>query len=267
MYFTKHYAILPLDEATERLNRGTLPQYALAITFDDGYRNFYEHAYPLLKKHRIPATMFLASDFVLDKKPLWVDRLEYVSGLGNGSKSEKIRQDFSIRTELKKLDARERERRLQQTEERAESALRDFSGDRSVYAPLSLEEIREMRGNGIAFGAHTKSHPILSRTLEDAASDEIRGSKEVLEQSIGKISRVFAYPNGQLDDWNEEIERIVGDAGFNSALTTIEGTNGRSTHPMRLKRMALDATDAGPGFAVIVSGVRRWLSKVRNYAN
>ncbi|MBP9757809.1 MAG: polysaccharide deacetylase family protein, partial [Candidatus Pacebacteria bacterium] len=58
-YMNRHYTILPVDEALRRLDDGTLPDYALAITFDDGYRNFYEHAYPVLKASHTPATMYL----------------------------------------------------------------------------------------------------------------------------------------------------------------------------------------------------------------
>lgn len=264
-YFAQHYTIVALDKGVQMLREGTLPKYALAVTFDDGYRNFYTYAFPVLKKLNIPATMFLATDFVLEKKPLWVDRLEYAMGKRAGSYGEKTAQDRAIRDALKKMPNAERESRLRAIEQESGVSFKDFEGERSVYAPLSGPEILEMQDAGITFGAHTKSHPILSRETPEQIKEEIRGSKIALERLCGKISTVFAYPNGQIGDWNEETERTVISSGFEAALTTIEGVTTRKTHPLRLKRITMDGTDDGPTFAVITSGVRAYLRRAKSY--
>src|SRR3989338_10367301 len=73
-WISRHFTVIPLSLLIERIKSGDrLPPRAAAITFDDGYRNFYEYAFPILQSLKIPATMFLATDFVFDKKPLWVD--------------------------------------------------------------------------------------------------------------------------------------------------------------------------------------------------
>jgi peptidoglycan/xylan/chitin deacetylase (PgdA/CDA1 family) len=268
VYFKRHYTILELDEAVRRMREGNLPRHALAITFDDGYRNVYTYAYPVLKEMSVPATMFLPTDFVLEKKPLWVDRLEYAMGRTEGSFAERAARDAETRDELKRLGIDERERRLADIERASGTAFTDFSGERSVYAPLTQDEIREMRAGGISFGAHTKTHPILSRiNSEEALRDEIAGSKGALEQAIGPLSNIFAYPNGQRGDWDERAERILEDARFVSSLTTVEGVSTKHTHPFRLKRYALDATDNGWVFAAIASGVRLWLRTLKNHAH
>ena len=198
----------------------------------------------------IPATMFLATDFVLRKIPLWVDRLGYAGSKENDS--------------LKLLQADEREGRVGEIELQAGTSFPNFEGDRAVYAPLALEEIQEMQKSGITFGAHTRSHPILSRIQTERLEDEIMSSKQELETALGRISSTFAYPNGQSGDWTEEVEKQTSAAGFRAALTTIEGTNTRMTHPMRLKRIAMDGTDGSPAFASIASGVRVLLRSIRS---
>lgn len=262
-YFKRHYTILGLDEAIKRLREGTLPPYALSITFDDGYHNFYEHAFPLLKKYDLAGTFFLTTDFVLRKKALWVDRLEYAIGSSRGSHRERCDRDNKIRAELKKLESRVREERLACIEKEAGAAFTNFEGERSVYAPLSDSEIQEMRGAGMMFGAHTKSHPILSTLTKESAQSEIIDSALELEKAMGPISSAFAYPNGQRGDWNHETERIC-ESKFACALTTLEGTNTGSTHPFRLRRFAMDGTDSET-FAVIASGVRLFFKRLLNY--
>jgi peptidoglycan/xylan/chitin deacetylase (PgdA/CDA1 family) len=262
LYFRRHYVVLNLEEALERLKNGTLPPYALSITFDDGYRNFYQYAYSALREFDLPATMFLATDFVLEKRPLWVDRLEYAIGHEDAPRSERLRKDAQLRELLKSMTDAEREAELVKLEQMSGSPLRDFELGRNVYEPLNVSEIREMMLNRISFGAHTKSHPILSRIPASALEKEIQGSKVLLESVIGTVSSVLAYPNGQPGDWNEAVIQATQDAGFAHALTTVEGANTRDTHPYELRRMVLDGTDAGPAFALIASGVRQSLKSI-----
>jgi len=111
-YLQRHYTIMPLEEAVARMNAGTLPPYALAITFDDGYENNYQYAFPILKELHLPATFFVTTDFVFKRTPLWVDRLEYALDAARGSKSERIALDSKEREQLKKVPTDERERQL-----------------------------------------------------------------------------------------------------------------------------------------------------------
>ena len=256
---------MALDDALRALHEKRLPPYSLAVTFDDGYRNFYTDAYPILRSLEIPATMFIATDFVFKKKPLWVDRLEYALGKRSVSREENIAHDTRLRDELKALPDSERERRLQEIETESGVTFGDFSGERAVYAPLLESEIQEMQQGGVTFGAHTRSHPILSNILPDRIPAEIAGSKEDVASICTNVSAVFAYPNGQRGDWNDAVEKEIVQAEFAGALTTIEGVNTAHTHPLRLRRIALDATDNGPAFALIVSGVRLYLRTLRDY--
>lgn len=261
-YFNKHYAVLPLDEAVERLQAGTLPPYALAITFDDGYENNYRYAYPLLKRLKLPATIFVTTDFVFEKKPLWVDRLEYASGAGDGPRAQKEAADANIRDMLKRLPEHKKLQRLSAIEAQSR-VLADFKDERAVYAPLEETQMREMEASGLMIGAHTRTHPILSHLSPDDARSEILGSKLELQRRGFKVSSIFAYPNGQRGDWTAETESATKAAEFTGALTTLEGLNSRTTPLMQLRRMTMDGTDASPAFAVIAVGMRGYMSRVK----
>lgn len=260
-YIARHYNVLPLDESLQRLREHTLPRYALAITFDDGYQNFYSHALPLLKEFRMPATIFLVTDFVLQKKPLWVDRLEYAIGQKEVSREERIEEDIRVRAELKNLPSSKRERRLEAIERQTGAALRDFSGERAVYAALTESEIKDMQEGGITLGGHTKSHPVLSHLSDGEATEEIVGSRRALEEHFGVISQVFCYPYGR---WNEKTEQLVTEAGFTGALTTIQGVNSADTHPYRLRRFTMDGVDDIGRCAAVISGMRLFLRRLKH---
>jgi peptidoglycan/xylan/chitin deacetylase (PgdA/CDA1 family) len=251
-----HYRVVPLTTALEQLRDGSLQPYSLAITFDDGYRNFAEYAYPLLSKHRMPATMFLATDFVFRSVPLWVDRLEYAIGLDEGSHAEKTTRDAEIREKFKGLDPALREHDLRNVEQISFTKFEDFADDRAVYAPLDIASMQEMQAGTIDFGAHTQTHPILSKMAPEEQRREIQGSREDISNAGLRVSAVFAYPNGRRADWNEATVEVLKSAGFTHALTTIEGFNTKTTPPYELRRIVLDATEDFAVFANVVSGVR-----------
>ena len=261
-YWKKHYTILPLERAFEAMQKGTLSKRALALTFDDGYENTYRHAFPILRKLWLPATVFVTTNFILRGEALWVDRLEYALDAGIGTRAQRAALDAQTREKLKHLDPAIRERTLREFEKKR--SLRDFEDERIVYAPLTLAQMKEMEAHGIRFGAHTLTHPILSHMGEQEAADEIEKSKHDLEIHGFSLSPVFAYPNGQSGDWNGWTELALQKMGFAAALTTVEGWNTARTPPYRLHRFAMDRTgESIAEFAGIASGVRLYLSRIK----
>lgn len=263
-YLSKRYAVLELDSALAKLREGTLPPRALVITFDDGYRNFYDYALPLLQKYGMPATIFVASDFVLRQKPLWVDRLEHAIGQMPRPLAERIALDSSLRDKLKTVGAQVRESELAALETTC-SPLRDFTGERAVYAPLQPQMLTQMRAHGITIGAHTRSHPVLSTLSAQEARAEIAGSADELRGAAGAISCVFAYPNGQRGDYTGETIDIIKKAGFAWALTTIEGTVRKDDSPYELRRITLDSVEDNSLLAAAVSGLRGLVRATKSY--
>jgi peptidoglycan/xylan/chitin deacetylase (PgdA/CDA1 family) len=108
------------------------------------------------------------------------------------------------------------------------------------YAPLTWEQTLEMSEHGISYGAHTLTHPILSKMPPDAAFHEIEESKRRIEEAIQRDVLAFCYPNGKEVDFNEEIKEMVRQCGYACAFSTIYGMNDSGTDRFGLKRMVMD---------------------------
>lgn len=270
-YLSKHYTILTLDQAIKLLAEDkSLPPYSLVITFDDGYRNFYDYAYPTLLKDTLPATIFIVTDFIDKKIPLWMDRLEYAVGLSGNkqfkSRSDRTSYDKNVREKMKHLPDNDKQALLSSIENELGVKLESTDLEKSLYAPLSWDQIKEMKTHSITIGAHTKSHPILTLLPHFKMEEEIKESKKVLEEHIGVISRTFSYPNGQLGDFNEETKKVVLESRFVAALSTLPGTNQKTDDLFSLKRFTVDGTGGLAMFIVTITGTRSFFQNIQNYA-
>jgi peptidoglycan/xylan/chitin deacetylase (PgdA/CDA1 family) len=128
------------------------------------------------------------------------------------------------------------------------------------WRPLTWDEVRQLQRAGVEFGAHTKTHPILS-TLEDDESvrEEIRGSKERIEAELNTPVIHFCYPNGRLRDTDRRVDEAVRACGFRTAVTMIGGVN-FAADPFLLRRFGVDPSLPSFYFAELLSG----LHHVRN---
>lgn len=236
-YLASKFNIVSLEDATERLQKENVPENAVVITFDDGYRDNYTNAFPILKDLRIPATIFLATDAIDSRRVLWHDRVfaafreSRVNVLkGFGSKSE----EYRLGTVEEKLWAQgEALNFIRQHDEQERLLLIDLLIEKlkvpdrkeSPGLMLSWEEVREMRNDGLCFGSHTISHPVLSKLSPERSREEVEKSKQIIEERLGTCIQTFAYPNGKEDDFNDETKNLLRDAGYTCALTTKFGTN------------------------------------------
>lgn len=217
------------------------------ITFDDGYRDNYMRAFPILKKHQVPATVFLATGFISTNDLLWYDKLAWilnrctsVPGTGtlvkNGIEQDLIRDlagyfNASAAGRAKYLNALALKLRLlpQKKQDDILCALSKACHvcswpDDQERAMLSWDEVREMSKYKISFGAHTRSHPALSLLSLSEARTEIEGSKRDIEEKIQKPVSSFAYPYGKTEDYNDGIVQLVKGSGYKYACTTNSGS-------------------------------------------
>jgi peptidoglycan/xylan/chitin deacetylase (PgdA/CDA1 family) len=247
----RHATVLPLGELVERVLGRDLPPRSVAITFDDGYRDNYECAYPVLRALQLPATIFLATGPLDTDARLWHDRVFDAFERADGGPLTIRGRSFpmsplgarrltlqDVLTTLRSLGREERDRMVDEIEEQAGGAA---PGGRA--AMLSWDQIREMADGGITFGAHTVSHPILTRLPRGEAEAEIRGSRAAIESRLGRTVDQFAYPNGTRTDFNETIQQMLREQGFRCAVTTMWGINDASSNPFELRRVGFWNTE------------------------
>lgn len=245
-HVARNYRVLPLEDLVERLQRGGLPRNAVAITFDDGYRDNLTHAAPILSRMGLPATIFLATGFIGTAEVPWVDRLAQAlkkspvdavrtpwgDDLDLAGIPARLRAMAGARDHFKRIPDEERHRALE-----ALLAALGVTDQRSFKnLMLSWDDVHALQGLGFAIGAHTVNHPILSRVTPQRAWTEILGSRTMIESACGTAPRLFAYPNGGAEDYTETVKRLVREAGFSCAVTTRFGMNTPNTNPWELRR-------------------------------
>jgi hypothetical protein len=125
------------------------------------------------------------------------------------------------------------------------------------YEPLRWEEVREMAAAGIEFGAHTRTHPVLSQvSAAEELRDEIAGSKSRIEQQLERPVDHFCYPNGSHEDFGADAVEAVRSAGFSTAVTTEKGVNHRGANPFQLVRIGVEPGLDQDYFARCAAGFR-----------
>lgn len=226
-YFSLNFEILSLDRLAELITkREHLPEKAVVMTFDDGYKDNYHYAYPVLKKYNIPATIFLTTGLIDTGNLFWWDKVSYIiehTGLDEinlgvfgsfslRSEREKSRAKSILIEGLKKLPGKKKDLLIDDLLVTYGEEIPDDLGEELI---LSWDEIREMSCDGIAFGAHTISHPILTNLPLDQAKREIIQSKKDIEKMIGHRVNAFSYPNG---DFNADIAELAKTSGFECAV-------------------------------------------------
>ncbi len=220
----------------------------VVITFDDGYRDNYTLAYPILKQYGIPAIIFVATQMIQSRKLAWWDIIAYlikrctkpfitVGGrkflLGN------LRKD-AIAFFLKRMkDAPYAKTRclLSELSASCEVSLPDAAlQDKEI---LSWEEIQEMARHQIAIGSHTHSHRVLSTIDVNAQKDEMVLSKQIIEAHIGRPIHAISYPVGELKYVTAETFSIAESCGYRLGFTANTGFNKwKGMQPYGIKRMA-----------------------------
>lgn len=239
------FNVLPLEDAIERMKNGTLPARAAAITFDDGYADNWTNAVPILKKHGLHATFFIATGF-LDGGRMWNDTLIEsirnarvaqidLEGLAHGpiplgSVEQKRAALHVLIPAIKHLPASERATAVARVADCCDATLPDD-------LMLTSEQLRLLWSSGMGVGAHTVSHPILARLDVQEAYREIAESREILSSLLGDRIGLFAYPNGKLgQDYLPEHVEMVRELGFDAAMSTNWGASNRASDVFQLQR-------------------------------
>lgn len=248
-YLSTRYRVVSLDTLCEELVTPGETGRSVAVTFDDGYRDVYTHAFPVLQRYKIPATIFLTAGAIESGEVSWYDKIFLALSVAPNDKLDLI-LDKPRRFLLSSSAARLRaaEEIISWLRTLADEERKDFCCqlDRLVPVPaeevvdrmLSWEQIQTMHQAGISFGSHTLSHPSVSRLGTAALDKELRGSKSLLEERLGVPAMHFAYPFGKPADYTNT-EGAVARCGFRTASTTVWGVNTPGVNAYALFRVSL----------------------------
>ena len=265
-FLASHYHTLSLDELLA-VRRGAtrLPLRSVVVTFDDGYRDFAEEAWPILKRHGIPVVLFVPTAYAGDPaRAFWWDRVygalssvtptqpveTPVGALRLASTSDRLAAFRQVRGRVQTLPHPE-----------AMAFVDDFCdalGGAPARSPvLNWAELRRLRSDGVALAPHSRTHPLLDRLPQEEVREEILGSADDLAREVGDGYRVFAYPGG---GESSEVGRVLAEEGFELAFTTERGTNDvRAANWLRLRRI-----NVGPasGLTLIRAQLLPWWARV-----
>jgi peptidoglycan/xylan/chitin deacetylase (PgdA/CDA1 family) len=226
-----------------------LPPSIAVVTIDDGYSDAYEIAFPILRRYRVPATIFLVTGFVDQSCWLWTDKLRFAALKTRATKleanidGEPIRFTMSGRASRLKAATELNSRLKAIPDELKDDAINRIANSLRVelpeappheYCSVSWDQAREMDSAGIEIGSHTVTHPILTKVSENALRAELIESKARLEQELGHITTHFCYPNG---DYDTRVRRAVEEAGYRCAVTVEPGLNDSRSDMLSLKRV------------------------------
>ena len=249
-FLKANYRVLPLAEIVENLREGkSLPDNAAAITIDDGYKDVYDVAFPVLKQFEIPATVFVITDFLDRKCWLWTDKARVLAANTKLAEIEFENSKFNlngavsrkslaskINEHLKRLPDEEKEKRLEDLQSAFAVDLTELPAPE--FSAINWNEAKEMDANGVAIESHTVAHPILTNVSDERLRFELIESKRRLSEILGREANLFCYPNG---GFNERAKNLVAEAGYKAAVTTEIGFNDFDSDLFSLKR-----TDAQP---------------------
>jgi glycosyltransferase involved in cell wall biosynthesis/peptidoglycan/xylan/chitin deacetylase (PgdA/CDA1 family) len=244
-----------------------LPERAVLVTFDDGYRNNATLAAPVLLRHGIPAVFHVTTGYIGKRQGLWTDELvdivlqwnrsllpaPYGPDVPMGDYSFDARMQKAL--ELKDLCKELPEGQRQQYLNRLREGQARSGTDEELLAFLSWEEIRTLRCQGFEIGSHTVEHPILSQVSSDQLAYELTASKERIEQETGGECYCLAYPNGRAKDVSPAVFAAAQQAGYKLGFTMIELRNDRGVSPLALYRISVPGHQPLSVFEAYISGV------------
>jgi peptidoglycan/xylan/chitin deacetylase (PgdA/CDA1 family) len=272
-YLSSNYNIVSLKTIAECIRKDKdFPEKSAVITFDDGYRNNYSIAFPILQKYHVPATIFLTAGYIGTLEMLTLDEVYEILlgcqsyknidarelGLGvlpAGNPADIEGSCWKVINHLKRMTSAGQKETVRKLRERVNPERN--KGLRKDFELLSWDEAKSLKRSGlIDFGAHTVSHQILAGVDLGKAEEEVVNSKRIIEDRLKIAVESFAYPNGTRADFTEEHMRMLSDNDFTCAVTTIAESNKREVNPYEIGRISVGANEASSPahFALRASG-------------
>jgi peptidoglycan/xylan/chitin deacetylase (PgdA/CDA1 family) len=267
----RHFEIVHLDDWAEKVTHGqAVPRLACAVTFDDGWRDNFEFAFPILQAQQVPATIYLLPDLVGTQYRFWPNEL---ARLLSDPRNEAVRQTWpewlneqvaqaaggepvSLPLSMEKIDAVIERCKTLHTDSAMLELLRGVGAEGGTSEDRDLmnwDEVRQMAASGwVRFGSHTRRHTRLDvRAAAEVLRDEICQSQVSLERELHRPISSFCYPNG--DHCPAAVELVR--SSYATAVTTHRGWNSVSSDRWLLKRVGVheDISSTAPAFLARLS--------------
>jgi peptidoglycan/xylan/chitin deacetylase (PgdA/CDA1 family) len=259
-FLRENYRVVSLDEACRELRSGTKSEPGVVITFDDGYRSAYTIAFPILKKYRLPATIYLTIESVETGQVAWYDRVFLAMAVAPSgelqldlqgpwriqlnSQEDRLRTALEVVALLRTLPNSQRHECCTLLENKIGLPQNALSS-----RVLTWEEIHTMHQAGIGFGSHTLTHPVVSQLMPQELEQELGASKCILEKKLGIPILDFAFPFGKASDCSTAALEMLSRCGYRSAVTTVAGVNTPQVNLFELRRLQVGFDGSLPRFA------------------
>jgi peptidoglycan/xylan/chitin deacetylase (PgdA/CDA1 family) len=259
-----HRPTVSLDDVLAvRRGERTLPPGAVMVTFDDASHDFAENAWPVLKRHGVPATVFVPTAMPdHPERAFWWDRL-HAAVIGT-ERREPIATPVGVlplgtaeerRWSKRALGAWIKSTPHDEAMAELDRLVLELDGRAPENPVLGWAALRSLRDEGVAMAAHSRTHPLLHRVPLPVAQDEVLGSLRDVERELGAVQPALAFPGG---GHSPELVAWLRDAGIELAFTTIRGLNDlRRTDWLRLRRINVGQRSTVP---VIRGQMLSWLS-------
>ena len=275
------YKFVTLSEAVEMIN-GSSPIHpnAVAITFDDGYRNNATRALTVLERYGAPATFFVNPGVIERGDGFWWDRADWalqyleldelVVRIGDDRVTIKTTTPFVLRSSFarfrevcKRHHPEEVGRAVRYIESCAVVQLSDVINEDEWAAVLSWDELRGLAARGVTIGSHTYDHMVLDQMSEADVIEQCCKAKSMIEREIGASCDQFCYPSGQ---YVTQTIELVKEAGYTSAVTTINGVNGLGADVFALRRINVPNGCTDTEFLARACGISDDMSRLKQLA-
>jgi len=229
-HIARRHPVIGLADLLAAREGASLPRRAVLVTFDDAYRDFAEHAWPVLRRLGLPTTLFVPTAFADEPtRAFWWDRLYdalartahmpvielpsvglRVDTAGNPSAAfRRLRSELKALPHADLLDA-------------VDSIVAQLGRSEPAGQVLGWSELQSLAAEGVTLAAHTRTHPLLPRVAPSDLDAELSGSLADLERRVGSTPRALAYPSGA---YTEDVRAAARRAGFDLAFTTRRGLN------------------------------------------
>jgi peptidoglycan/xylan/chitin deacetylase (PgdA/CDA1 family) len=264
-WLKRRCAVIAPEDLPQFARDSSRTRPAVLVTFDDGYRDYYDNAYPVLDELRIPAVVFLATSFMDNGGMIWTDALHWAAGATRNStatlpwdrtaafdlRAEAGREALLHQCKRHLKDAPDVDRRRWMDMLLAELGVAGREGE-IARQMMNWHEVRAT-ARLTRCGGHTHTHPIMSQLEAPELEREVRVCRDRIATETGVAPRYFAYPNGRAADFTEAAKAVLRRHGFDFAFTTIEGMNARDADLLALRRIPTGAATLAD-FAWLVSG-------------